>query len=230
MNRTLLAVALTAVTLTGLYVVWSWAGRKAEPAEPAGACGPLWSENPEGLPKEWRAQIRAIDVARVPDRSADLLARGAAAERERRELRSLAGIAERPASVEVFVWGTMFGGRASLTARRNAVGDWLVEEIEELGPALVEPGGAKLSKGWFAIGGEPAARLDRLLADPCLYAEPTYLDNEVPLVGGESETCADGGNMVVVINHAGRTRKAFQACTQRGKTGDVASLLFEAML
>ncbi|NEX94708.1 hypothetical protein [Caulobacter sp. 17J65-9] len=229
MNRTLIAVAITA-TLAGGYLVWRWAERKAEPAmPPAGACGPLWVTDPEMWPPEARRTIRAIDVARVRPDPADLAARVAAAEKDRRELRTQAGIAEQPAPIEVFVRGTFAGGRASLAARRNAAGDWLVESLEEDLQGMQAPFGRKLTKQWVAIGGDAAARLDRLLADPCLYAEPTYLASKVPVVGGGDEECLDGGDTVVVINHAGRTRKAFQACAARGKTGELVSVLYEAL-
>jgi hypothetical protein len=84
----------------------------------------------------------------------------------------------------------------------------------------------RLSRG--SITGADAQRLTALVADQCLYREPTYFGRTVPTTDGGQASCADGADAVVEISAGGRRHASFHACHTFGRVAEVVAPLWQA--
>ncbi|MBY8827218.1 hypothetical protein [Hephaestia mangrovi] len=110
---------------------------------------------------------------------------------QHRELRKKLG-ADLPESDRRILWYAVGGDLAtqsfSVVATRNAAGLWHVSGV---GQTLVWIKGAKPSPMPSidrTLDAEESSALDKMLADPCLYAGPTFADNPHIHSGGLVET------------------------------------------
>lgn len=130
----------------------------------------------------------------------------------------------------IFTWGSFLPGRYSLQAKRDRTGAWTVERVSEgrddRGGRL-PPEQPSVQRG--TLTGEKAAELNRLLADRCLYAEPTYYGRTVPTWPTGEATCADGADSLIEIDAGGRTHTSFHACHSFGRPAKVEAMLWEAL-
>jgi hypothetical protein len=76
---------------------------------------------------------------------------------------------------------------------------------------------------------EAARALNESLAEPCLWTEPTYMPNPVPLKIGRDYGVADGASFVLDIEMPGRRRVAFQQGNLWGYTGSIRNALYHAL-
>jgi hypothetical protein len=76
----------------------------------------------------------------------------------------------------------------SLVAVRHANGRWHVTQVGEAEGGIAEAGMARLRGVDGQISVKQGRALDKLLADPCLYAAPTFQAYRYPGGGGEIQT------------------------------------------
>lgn len=147
-----------------------------------------------------------------------LLERAKRAKTDRRELERLADMRLRPgrASIVITTWSSLIPGRTVTVARRNLDGTWSVVEVRDSDASVKRSSDPDLVVKKGTIGKAGAQRLNDILADPCLSAEPVYIANEYPLVDGGEGGCFDGGDTLVEIVLPGRRRTAFNACIPYG--------------
>lgn len=147
------------------------------------------------------------------------------------EVRRRAGVpaeAIRDDYIRIFTWGSFLPGRYSTLATRDSAGDWTVEKISEgRDGGRLPPEQPSVVR--VLLSGDRAEPLNTLVADRCLYAEPTYYGRTVPTTDGGRATCADGADYLIEIEVAGRTHRSFHACQTFGRPGMAASLLWEVL-
>jgi len=134
------------------------------------------------------------------------------------------GFALRPlgdaSAVRVWVLGTMMPSQSKITALQSSSGLWTVHLDHEAGyPANQE------SHSEITLTRTQGDEFERMLKDPCLYAEPQVIGNEFPTANGKSGYCFDGATTVVDIYFNGRRRSAVQACNTYGLTGSLVEFL-----
>jgi hypothetical protein len=130
--------------------------------------------------------------------------------------------------IRIFTWGSMLPGRHSLQAARGADGSWSIERVSEgRERGRLDPEPPSVLRA--SLTGEAARKLDALLADRCLYAEPTYYDRSLPAPKGDFLVCADGADSLIEIEAGGRSYTAFHACHAYGRAARVEAVLWEAM-
>ena len=184
----------------------------------AGPCAPLEDDG--------------IDYARVPANPRALDEAVSRARADYAQLRSAAGLPDGPVAgdtVRVLSWGGMLPGRTGITATRNAAGGWDVEKVTDMArqPGKDQPAEApRLSRG--TLTGAEARRLTALVADQCLYREPTYFDRMTPTTDGGEAMCMDGADAVVEISAGGRRHASFHACHAYGRVAEVVAPLWQA--
>lgn len=170
------------------------------------------------------------DYARVRPEPALLAQAVALAEKDHAEVRAKAGLAAAsppPPRIRIFTWGSFLPGRYSLVATANAAGEWdVVKASEGREGGRLPPEVASVVRA--TVRGDEAAKLNRLIADRCLYAEPSYYGRTVPTVGGGDATCADGADYLIEIEVGGRRHRSFHACHTFGRPGEVAGVFWQA--
>lgn len=137
------------------------------------------------------------------------------------------GLAHRQygASPSVAVWSMSALGRASyaIIATMTGPGAWRVE-----GRKTTPVSNERDTPISFQLPKAAAERLETLLADPCLYAEPAVIGSNAPSPEGHSYGCLDGEDIVLDIDFAGKRRTATQSCFTAGLNGEVAALILQA--
>jgi hypothetical protein len=182
---------------------------------PAGACLPV--------DDEW-------DYARVRPEPALLAQAVASADKAHAEVRAKAGLpaeAGRGDRIRIFTWGSFLPGRYSLIATRAAADGWdvvRVSEGREGGRLPAEAASVRRAR----VSGAEAVKLNAMVADRCLYAEPTYYGRTVPTRDGGEATCADGADYLIEIEAGGRRHRSFHACHTFGRPGEVAGIFWQA--
>lgn len=76
---------------------------------------------------------------------------------------------------------------------------------------------------------EAADELNAALAQSCLWAEPPYMPNPVPLKIGQDFEVADGASFVLEIDLPGHRRSAYQNGNTWGYTAEVRNALYHAV-
>lgn len=128
-----------------------------------------------------------------------------------------------PAAIAVSRHGTFVPSDSSVTAVRSARGVWALTIDRQRWPSV-----RWTTHSGVTLTPSQGAALERMLVDPCLYAEPPLVGRVFPTVlgGGGSATCFDGADTEVNIRFAGHRRSAVQGCGLHGLTGAlVRSLL-----
>lgn len=170
------------------------------------------------------------DYARVTPEPALLAQAVANADRGHAEVRAKAGLAAEsppPPRIRIFTWGSFLPGRYSLVATANAAGEWdVVKATEGREGGRLPPEAASVSRA--TVRGDEAAKLNKLVFERCLYAEPTYYGRTVPTKGGGEATCADGADYLIDIEVGGRRHRSFHACHTFGRPGEVAGIFWQA--
>lgn len=218
----------------GRIMAWTAAGAMAlSPLSGCAAAGAAPSATGETRTAAPCAPLEddGIDYARVPANPAGLAERVGQATADHRQLRTAVGLpAAAPGdTVRILSWGSMLPGRTSIVATRNAAGGWEVEKVTDMArvPSKERTAEApRLSRG--RIEGEAAERLNRLVADRCLYREPGYFDRMAPTTDGGQAACADGADAVVEVEVGGRRHASFHACHTFGRAGEAAGVLWQA--
>lgn len=78
------------------------------------------------------------------------------------------------------------------------------------------------------LSASAARALDAALADSCFAREPDYAPRTIPLLGGDRETCFDGGQFLLQIERTGGVRTIRQDCAARWRAGEIMLLLRNA--
>ena len=76
----------------------------------------------------------------------------------------------------------------SVIAVRDAAGAWRTNAVGEEGPGLLAIKPQPMQILDRALSSEEGQALDRALADPCLYASPTFQRNSGIVAGGATQT------------------------------------------
>lgn len=196
----------------------------------AGCATPPGDETPPPVASACAPIDDEVAYDRVRPQPAELARVVALAEKDHTEVRRKAGLpAESPRGerIRIFTWGSFLPGRYSLVATRAAGGAWNVVKASEgrEGGRLPAEAASIVQR---SLEGDPAERLNGLVADRCLYAEPTYYGRTVPMREGGEATCADGADYLVEIEAGGRRHRSFHACHTFGRPGQVANIMWEA--
>jgi hypothetical protein len=73
------------------------------------------------------------------------------------------------------------------------------------------------------------AELEAALGQDCLYSEPVYMPDAVPMKDGSAPKCFDGASTVLQIETPGRRRSSYQLCHGWGYTEEVRIALHHAV-
>lgn len=112
----------------------------------------------------------------------------------------------------------------SLYAARGPDGLWRADVVESSGGGM-SPATEKITRTERAFSPVESARIERLLADSCLYSEPTRITTELGSVAGLPEYCSSMVVTEVVVVTASGTRRSVQECGSWGVAGRLARLL-----
>ncbi|HEY4941483.1 MAG TPA: hypothetical protein VII56_08645 [Rhizomicrobium sp.] len=108
---------------------------------------------------------------------------------------------------------------------RHVKGQWLYMRQRKPGKAD-PPQGIETVEGPLPAGA--ARALDTALADSCFAREPNYAPRTIPLLGGDRETCFDGGQFLLQIERPGGVRTIRHDCAARWRAGEIMLLLRNA--
>jgi hypothetical protein len=89
-----------------------------------------------------------------------------------------------------------------------------------------------LNKEYNAEGPMPpaaVAELEAALGQDCLYTEPVYMPDAVPMRDSSAPMCFDGTSTVLQIEAPGRRRSSYQLCHGWGYTEEVRVALHHAV-
>ncbi|MGA0601333.1 hypothetical protein ACO2Q3_11585 [Caulobacter sp. KR2-114] len=126
--------------------------------------------------------------------------------------------------VRIQVRGTLAPSQSTISASRASTGAWILtldQDNQRLGGADAH--------ARVALSKTQGEDLERMLADPCLYAEPELIGTDFPTASGGPGSCFDGADTSLDIRWAGRRRTAVQVCQTYGLTGDLAHFLYGAL-
>jgi hypothetical protein len=214
-------------------VAWTLMGVIA--AAPLAGCESIVAgPGPAGPPSASCAPVNdEIDYARLqpePRLLAEAIERAETAHVEVRRKAGVPAESTRGDHIRIFVWGSFLPGRYSIIANRTANGGWTVEKVSEgrdSAGGRLPPEAPSVVR--VTLSADRAAELNALLADRCLYAEPTNYGRSVPMKEGGEAMCADGADELIEIEAGGRTHRSFHACQTHGRPGQVASRMWEAL-
>jgi hypothetical protein len=190
-------------------------------ASPAPAAGPSTSPPPMDMSWAIRQQIPiqaqggwTVDTGQEPPMTwFDRREREAEADHVHlREAMKLEAWPDGDVVIRIVTWPSWSHAIKSTTAYHTAAG-WRVEQVTgERGQSSGDVTAVAVTSA--RLSPPVAARLERLLATPALYAEPMQTD-----------ACHDGIDTFIDIWSHGRGLRAYQVCAPQGLTGQVIATL-----
>jgi hypothetical protein len=129
------------------------------------------------------------------------------------------------------------GGWDSTWAHKDRRGVWVVESVQELTSYFGRPPAHGYSVQVGVMPAQAAQELEAILADDCLYREPTAIGPQWPSVLSPRDkargldghnSCSDGGATLIEVEYGGRRFAASHACITHGAVSRIISLIHEA--